>query len=653
MQMTPEYRESIEQPASFWRRQAERLHWHTPAARILDASELHRARWFVGGKTNLCYNAVDRHLDKRGDQLALVHIDNTLSTSIDAPGYTYRELHAEVSAMAAVLQTLGVQAGDRVLLCLPVMPETVFCMLACTRIGAIHCVVFGGFPAEALAHRLDDVTPRVVITVGETGANGRTSDSPLLTEALAHASHRPAHVIQLQHDRRRRGDTPGEAVIDFSPLPDIYHDDRLQRHDYDVLRAAMWGCQVDCVWLDSETPSYILHTSGTSGKPKGVVRDTGGYAVALLASLDYQFGLHAGDTLFATSDLGWVVGHSYGVYAPLLGGLTTVLHVGSLSTPDADLIWRIVQRYRVNALLSAPVVMRLVMRGARRLHGRASQRSGYVGRAFDLSTLNAVFLAGEPMDELLSSTVSMALDKPVIDHYWQTETGSPIVAGDLRSKEPERGYAVNGFKLGIVDPEIGAMCGTGQRGVLLLEAPLPPGCLRGLWGDSADDLAFKKHYWMHFPPNPWYSTADWARRDEDGGIRLLGRADDTINVAGQRIGTREIEAVLRRDSMVADVVVLGLDDPLRGQIPVAFVVPGQEHLGVDIDMPEWQARLSALVVQALGAAARPRRIFMVRDFPRTRSGKVMRRMIAKVFEGERCDVLQIVGDASEFLPLIA
>lgn len=659
------YRQSIDDPETFWAQQAHRIDWHAAPTRILDASDPEMPRWFVGGKTNLCHNAVDRHLPARAQQTALVHVCG--ESGVES-SYTYARLHEEVNAMAVVLQSLGVKQGDRVMLYMPVMPETVFAMLACVRLGAIHTVVFGGFPADALARRIDAATPDVVVTAERGMRNGVDIDfRSLATEALAASSHRPAHLLLVEREHTHSPMRPWMDDVDDTMAS--AHGSTHQVHGYGALRAAALGKRVACAWLDSDAPSYILHTSGTTGHPKGIVRDTGGHAVALATSLERQFGLQAGDTLFSTSDLGWVVGHSYGVYAPLIGGMTTVLYEGSPIRPSPDVLWRLMARHRVNAMLSAPTVMRLLQRGGLAL-----------ARHHDLSSLRTVFLAGEPLDEVSAHAIEQAIGVPVVDHYWQTETGSPIVAGALRVRHggddgdaeqtgsaiasTSAGRPVSGFRLEIVDEESGAPCAPGVRGIVALLAPLPPGCLRGLWGDSASGERLRGAYWSDFTRHGVYSTSDWGVCDADGGIRLLGRADDTLNVAGQRIGTREIEEAMRADPALADVAVVGIADPLRGQIPVAFAILSPDRdahaldeQGAPLSEAQWReqltVRLGARVKAALGKGARPRRIFFVTGFPRTRSGKVMRRLIQDVFAGKPCAELQMVDDVAPLSALSA
>lgn len=600
---------STQDPQAFWSMQARRIEWHTEFSQVLDDTKAPFAKWFVGGKTNLCHNALDRHLTQRADQAALISIST--ETGIEK-SYTYRALHREVNTMAAILQALGVGSGDRVLIYLPMIAEASFAMLACARIGAIHSVVFGGYASASLASRIDDARPKLIICADAGLQNGKAiSYQRLMDEALGKSAVQPDELLLINR-----------GIAAPTAMPGRYR-------DYAMLREQYRAADVPCVWLDSSAPSYILYTSGTTGKPKGVQRDTGGHAVALATSMEYLFSARAGETMFTTSDLGWVVGHSYGVYGPLLTGMTTILMEGSPTRPDAGIWWRVAEKYRVNLMLSAPTAMRLLKQ-----HGEQTFRKA------DLSTLRGLFLAGEPLDEATSSWIESALQKPVIDHYWQTESGSPMLAlpyhDDDLSGEPRRqigspGLPSFGFRLKIVDAESGIACPPGRKGLLLAEGVLPPGCFSTLWEKDED---FLKIYWSRREAQWMYSTFDWAVADDHGYIRVLGRADDVINVAGKRLGTREIEEVMLADEAIAEIAVVGMPHALRGQIPVAFAVlkPGlaQEIAGDITQSQRLEARLIQAVTTALGALARPKRVIFVSALPRTRSGKVLRRMIQSV-----------------------
>ncbi|GGC05796.1 propionate--CoA ligase [Oxalicibacterium flavum] len=589
--------QALHQPEQFWAEQARRIEWRTPFARVLDHSHAPFARWFVGGTTNLCYNALDRHLTERGTQAALI---NVCSETGETRRYSYLELHREVNRMAAVLQSLGVRRGERVLIYLPMIAEAACAMLACARLGAIHSVVFGGFAAASLATRIDDARPVLVIGADAGFQNGRRiAYKPLLDEALALAGHRPAHVLMID-----RGLQP------FAMMPQrdcLYH----------VLAAEHADARVACAWLESSEPSYILYTSGTTGRPKGVQRDVGGHAVALATSMALIFGARAGDTMFTTSDIGWVVGHSYGVYGPLIMGMTTLMVEGAPTRPDSGHWWRLVERHRVDLMLTAPTAIRLLKRHG----GRFAQQA-------DLSSLKALFLAGEPLDEPTARWAEQVLGKPVIDHYWQTESGSPMLAlpredvAGLPRKTGSPGLPAFGFDFKVVDRD-GAPCRPGERGLLVADGPLPPGCLHTLWENNAD---FMRSYWSGHEGRWRYATFDYGVADADGYIRVLGRSDDIILIAGRRLGTREIEEVLLAHPHVAEAAVIGVPNDLRGQVPLAFVV-----CGASADDADARAALEAELIRAvgrqLGALARPRSIVFVDALPRTRSGKVLRRMM--------------------------
>ncbi|MDQ7969064.1 MAG: propionate--CoA ligase [Oxalicibacterium faecigallinarum] len=592
--------QSLQHPEEFWDEQARRIEWRTPYARVLDHSHAPFTRWFVGGTTNLCYNAIDRHLTERGTQTALVNVS---SETGETRRYSYLELHREVNRMAAVLQSLGVKRGERVLIYLPMIAEAAFAMLACARLGAIHSVVFGGFAAGSLATRIDDARPVLVISADAGFQGGRKiAYKPLLDEALSMASHRPARVLMI--DR-------GLQAFDRIAGRDC---------DFHELAHRFSEAKVACTWLESSEPSYILYTSGTTGRPKGVQRDVGGHAVALATSMALIFGAKAGDTMFTTSDIGWVVGHSYGVYGPLIMGMTTIMAEGAPTRPDHGYWWRLVETYGVNLMLTAPTAMRLLKR----------QGGGFAQQA-DLSSLRALFLAGEPLDEPTARWVEKALGKPVIDHYWQTESGSPMLAlpqaaSELVRKVGSPGLPVFGFNLKVVDQQSGDPCLPGERGVLVADGPLPPGCLHTLWENSAD---FMRSYWTCREGRWRYSTFDYATVDDEGYIRVLGRSDDIILVAGRRLGTREIEEVMLAHPSVAEAAVIGVPNALRGQVPLAFVVRTQQAK-MDGGQDALEAELVRVIGQKLGSLARPRSVVFVDALPRTQSGKVLRRTIQTV-----------------------
>ncbi|WP_447915604.1 propionate--CoA ligase [Delftia acidovorans] len=598
------HRRSIEERDAFWAEQARRIDWHVPPQRICDYDNPPFARWFVGGQTNLCHNAVDRHLAERADQNALIAISTETGTE---KVYTYRELHAEVQRMAAVLQSLGVQKGDRVQIYMPMIAEAAFAMLACARLGAIHSVVFGGFASAALASRIDDAEPKVIVSADAGSRGGRVvAYKPLLDEALQLASHKPAAVLIVD---RGLAPAPMRAGRD---------------HDWASLRALHADAQVLCTWVESTDPSYTLYTSGTTGRPKGVQRDTGGYTVALAASMPLIFGAEAGQTFFCTSDIGWVVGHSYIIYAPLIAGMATVLYEGLPIRPDAGIWWSIVEKYRVTHMFSAPTAIRVLKKhDAEYLHRH------------DISSLKALWLAGEPLDEPTAQWISQALGKPIIDNYWQTETGWPILTlcngvEQQTTRFGSPGKAVYGYDVKLIDEATGEeLLGAGQKGVLAIEGPLPPGCMQTVW---RDDQRFVNTYWKSIPGRMVYSTFDWGIRDEDGYFFILGRTDDVINVAGHRLGTREIEECISAHPQVAEVAVVGVADTLKGQVALAFAVP-RTALEGDAERAALQADVMKLVDARLGAVARPSRVVFVSALPKTRSGKLLRRAMQAVAEG--------------------
>jgi len=611
------FRRSIDDREAFWAEQAHLVDWHTPARQVLDYSRPPFARWFVGGETNLCFNAVDRHLAARGDQTAIAWI----STEVEQERrLTYRELYAEVNRCAAMLRSLGVAAGDRVLLYMPMIPEAAVAMLACARIGAIHSVVFGGFAAHSLASRLDDARPTVVVCADAGMRAGRVvAYKPLLDEAIRLAQAKPEHVVVVD-----RGLDPSMARRAGRDL------------DWAQLRTQHADATVPVTWLESNQPSYILYTSGTTGKPKGVQRDVGGHAVALAASMRWIYCGHAGETMFATSDIGWVVGHSYIVYGPLLAGMTTIMYEGVPIRPDAGIWWKIVQDHRVSVMFSAPTAIRVLKK----------QDPAYL-TAYDLSSLRHLFLAGEPLDEPTHRWISDALRKPVIDHYWQTETGWPMltaVPGVERTpiKFGSPSFPAYGYDLRVLREADGTEADAGEKGVVAVVPPLPPGCLSTVWGD---DERFVRTYFTGFRDRVLYSSFDWGIRDADGYFFILGRTDDVINVAGHRLGTREIEEAVSAHPNVAEVAVVGVADQVKGQMPLAFAVVKD---AAQIATPELRTRMEhevlATVDRLLGAIARPSRVHFVSALPKTRSGKLLRRSMQALAEGRDPGDLTTIED---------
>ena len=609
---------SVKQPEAFWAEQARLIEWQRPFSQVLDYEHPPFARWFVDGTTNLCHNAVDRHLASRGDQAALIYVSTEVQAEIT---YTFGQLHREVNRFAAALQSLGVARGDRVLIYMPMIPEAVFAMLACARIGAIHSVVFGGFASVSLATRIDDARPKIIVSADAGSRAGKVvAYKALLDEAIALSRAAPESVIMV--DRK------------LAPMQRVDGRD----HDYAALRTRYLDAQVACAWLESSEPSYILYTSGTTGKPKGVQRDTGGYAVALASSMQNIFCGKAGETYFATSDIGWVVGHSYIVYGPLLAGMATILYEGTPVRPDGAIWWRIVEEHRVNVMFSAPTAIRVL-----------KKQDPALLKQHDLSSLRLLFLAGEPLDEPTARWIADGLGKPIIDNYWQTETGWPILAiargvEALPSKFGSPGLPCYGYSVKLYDEHTGEEVGPNTKGVLAIEGPLPPGCMSTVWGD---DERFVQTYWHSVPGRTVYSTFDWGIRDSDGYYFILGRTDDVINVAGHRLGTREIEESISSHPGIAEVAVVGVADALKGQVAMAFAVVRDAR---SIESLQQRQALEGEVLRQvdsqLGAVARPARVHFVAALPKTRSGKLLRRSVQAICEGRDPGDMTTIEDPS-------
>jgi propionyl-CoA synthetase len=499
---------SLADREGFWAEQARLIDWHKPFGEVLDYSRPPFARWFVGGETNLCHNAVDRHLAARGAQTALIYISTETG---EEKTYSYKDLFREVNQAAAMMRSLGVKKGDRVIVYMPMIPEAVFAILACARLGAVHSVVFGGFAAASLAARIDDARPALMVTADGGSRMGKpVLYKALVDESLRLAKHPPKNVLLF-----RRG---LDANMPVTPGRDV---------DWGELAAKHAGAQVPCAWIESNAPSYILYTSGTTGKPKGVQRDVGGYAVALASSMERIFCGLPGETMFTTSDIGWVVGHSYIIYGPLLAGMTTIMYEGVPVRPDAGVWWKIVADYKVSVMFSAPTAIRVLKK-----HDAAFLKK------YDLSTLKHLFLAGEPLDEPTHRWISESLGRPVIDHYWQTETGWPLLSAHpgvektpLKMGSPS--FPVYGYDVHLLHETTGKPVSDGEKGVVTIAPPLPPGCMTTVWGD---DARFVKTYFTDFKDQLVYSTFDWGIRDKDGYFFILGRTDDVINVAGHKFG---------------------------------------------------------------------------------------------------------------------
>jgi propionyl-CoA synthetase len=622
------YERSINDPEGFWRDAAAGIDWIRPPERVLDDANPPFYRWFPDAELNTCHNALDRHADGgRGDQPALVHdspVTGTLTT------YTYKRLRDETARFAGALRRLGVAKGDRVVIYMGMVPEAVVAMLACARLGAVHSVVFGGFGAKELAARIDDARPKVVVATScGIEVNRVVPYKPLLDAAIAESSHTPAHCVVLQrpqsmpsHQRR----SSAMAAEDLAPA------ELTPGRDITWTEAVDGAEPVDCVPVKATDPLYVLYTSGTTGRPKGIVRDNGGHAVALHWSMSNVYGCRPGEVFFTASDVGWVVGHSYIVYAPLLLGATTVLYEGKpVGTPDAGAFFRVIEQHRATALFTAPTAFRAV---------KKEDPEGKLRAAYDLSSLRTLFLAGERLDPETYTWAGEQLGVPVVDHWWQTETGWPIVA-NLRGLEPlptkagSPSVPVPGYAVRVVDPA-GDDVPPGTDGAIVIRLPLPPGCLPTLWGD---DDRYVEEYLTAFPGH--YRTGDGGRFDADGYLYVMGRMDDVINVAGHRLSTGAMEEVLAAHPAVAECAVIGVDDPLKGQIPRGFVVL---KAGVDTDHDTLARELVALVRERIGPVAAFKRVNVVGALPKTRSGKILRRTMRGIADGREEPVPSTIED---------
>jgi propionyl-CoA synthetase len=605
------FRRSLTDPAGFWAEAAGVIDWYTQPQVILDDSNPPFYRWFRGGTLNTCHNALDRHVDNgRGDQQALIYDSPVTGTK---RSFTFTELRDETARFAAVLSGLGIEKGDRVVIYMPMIPEAVVAMLACARLGAVHSVVFGGFAAHELAVRIDDAKPKLIVSASCGIEVKRVIEyKPILDKAIDEAAHKPAHTIIVQRPQ-------ATAAMGVSDLD--WHDLMVNATEH-----------APCVPVDATDPLYILYTSGTTGKPKGVVRDNGGHAVALTWSMSNVYDTHAGQVFWAASDIGWVVGHSYIVYAPLLAGCTTILYEGKpVGTPDAGAFWRVIAEHNVRALFTAPTGFRAV---------RKEDPNGELKRPHDLSDFKYLFLAGERLDPETYRWAGELLNVPVIDHWWQTETGWAIVANlmglDPRPTKPgSPTLPIPGYDVRILD-EAGNEAAAGETGNIAIKLPLPPSCLPTLWHN---DDGFKNSYLSRFPG--YYNTGDGGYRDADGYLYVMGRTDDVINVAGHRLSTGEMEEILASHPAVAECAVFGVNDELKGEVPRGFVVL---KAGMTADAGQLASELAQLIRERIGAIATLSRLDVVPGLPKTRSGKILRKTMRGIANGKDEPVPSTIDD---------
>jgi propionyl-CoA synthetase len=606
-----EYSRSIEQPEAFWKEKSEAIEWFRAPTQILSKDENGIDRWFADGELNTAWLALDYHVENgRADQVA-IYYDSPVTDSKQQ--FTYRELRDQVALFAGVLKQRGVGKGDRVVIYMPMVPQAAIAMLACARLGAIHSVVFGGFAARELATRIDDATPSVIVIASCGIEIAKVIPyKPLLDQAIELASHKPDTCIVLQ-----RPQLPAELI---------------ENRDLDWDEAMRTAQAADCVPVKATDPLYILYTSGTTGKPKGVVRDNGGHAVALKYSMKAIYNMDPGDVFWAASDVGWVVGHSYIVYGPLLAGLSSILYEGKpVKTPDAGAFWRVVQDYRVKALFAAPTAFRAINKE----DPQAKCLAGY-----DLSSLKTIFMAGERLDPPTFHWMEELLGLPVIDHWWQTETGWAI-CGNLMGIEPaptkagSATFPIPGFDVRILD-ESGQQLAPDTEGLVAIKLPLPPSCLPTIWGDFE---RFRTGYLSEIPG--YYVSGDSGHIDADGYVSIMGRTDDVINVAGHRLSTGELEEVVAAHPAVAECAVIGVKDALKGQIPVALVLLKD---GSTIEEPQLETELIGMIRESIGAVASFRRALIVERLPKTRSGKILRKSLRQIADGREYAIPSTIDD---------
>jgi propionyl-CoA synthetase len=604
------------EPEGFWAEAAQAIDWIEPPQKVFDPAAGVYGRWFTGGVCNTCWNAVDRHvMQGRGEQAAILY-DSPLAS--EQRTITYHRLQVETQVLAAVLRNFGVEKGDRVVLYMPMVPEAVIAMLACARIGAVHSVVFGGFAATELATRIDDARPKLILSTSCGLEPGRVVRyKPLLDEAIKLASHKPDACLILQRPQE-------EAAL----ISGRDHDWARARDEAVVFARSVY----DCVPVAATDPLYILYTSGTTGRPKGVVRDNGGHMVALKWSMQYLYGVDPGEVWWCGSDIGWVVGHSYIVYGPLLHGATSVMYEGKpVGTPDAGAFWRVISEHGAVAFFTAPTAFRAI---------KKDDPQGKLLAPYDLAKFRTLFLAGERADPDTIQWAERLLNKPVIDHWWQTETGwciagNPVGLGQLPVKHGSPTVPMPGYDVRVVDEQC-TQLPAGRMGSIVIKLPLPPGCLPTLW--QADER-FEESYLIEFPGH--YKTADAGYQDEDGYLYIMGRTDDIINVAGHRLSTGGMEEVLSAHQDVAECAVIGIADALKGEVPCGFIVL---KAGVDRPMSDIEQECVGLVREKIGPVAAFKLAITVPRLPKTRSGKILRGTMKKIADGEAWSVPATIDD---------
>ncbi len=611
MTYAEEYRQSIQEPEKFWADKASRLDWFTPPKTILSKDENGIDRWFSDGEMNTAYMALDYHIKNgRADQTAIIY-DSPVSQTKQQ--YTYLELRDAVATFAGALKERGVEKGDRVVIYMPMIPEAVIAMLAVARLGAIHSVVFGGFAPHELAVRIEDAEPKVLVTASCGIEVAKVIEyKPLVDEAITLSAHKPDSCIVYQREQAK-------AALDSS-------------RDVDWNEAMAKASPADCVPVNATDPLYILYTSGTTGKPKGVVRDNGGHAVALKYSMDAVYNMRPGEVFWAASDVGWVVGHSYIVYGPLLHGCTTVVYEGKpVRTPDSGAFWRMTEEYKIKALFAAPTAFRAI----RKEDPEALQLGNY-----DISSLETIFMAGERLDPPTYLWTVEKTGRPVVDHWWQTETGWAICANPtgIETMKPKPGSSTlptPGFNVQVLDAQ-GNELPAGEQGAIAIKRPMPPSCLPTIWGDIG---RFKSSYLSDFPG--YYCSGDGGYKDDDGYVFIMGRTDDVINVAGHRLSTGEMEEILAAHNAVAECSVIGVHDSLKGQVPVGLVLLKD---GADIDEETLQSELIAMVRKEIGPIACFQRAVVVPRLPKTRSGKILRKLLRQIAADQDVTVPSTIDD---------